>query len=192
VDAAAEQRRVHPLAHLVRAQVLHGVWSSQGGGRLDRPEAHVLERRSCRDAQIARLVVPGVDVVAGAPGADRGHGLAGGIEQLARGVVAEALAQRRGAQPERLAEAAVAPARPGTADAALQQEDTQARLRIEQVPGGPHPRVAAADDDHIRLARTVESRAGSGPAGLLQPPSRGSVASDMRTLIPDGEDPSSR
>ena len=87
---------------------------------------------------------------------------------------------------------AVSTARAVSAHTALQEEDTDAGLRIEQVPGSPHPRIAASDDDHVGALVPVERRPRSGATGLLEPPSGRSVGADMRTLIPDGEDPSSR
>ena len=190
--AAAKRRRVHPLAHLLRGQSAHRIRLAERAGRLDRIEARVVEGLAGRGAQVTGLVEPGVHVVVLAPRADRGHGLAGRIEQRARRLVAEPLAQRGRAQPERLAESAVPPAGAVAAYVALEQKDPDARLRIEQVPGSPHPRVAASDDHHVGGPVSFECRPRSGATGLLEPPSGRGVGVDMRTLIPDGEDPSSR
>ena len=56
---------------------------------------------------------------------------------------------------------------PVPAHVALQQQDTDARLRIEQVPGRPHAGVTAPDHDDVGVVRPIESGARSGAAGLL-------------------------
>ena len=113
-------------------------------------------RRTCSPTGRTRrrLVVP-------APVADLGDRPARGVEQAPGGLVAEALPDGRRAEPERLAEAAVAPARTVAADAALEQRPV--RLRLEQPPGGPHAGVAAADHEHVGVVPAPELRAGRDP-----------------------------
>src|SRR5918999_771162 len=95
----------------------------------------------------ARLPEPGVDALRLAPLADRAHALRRGLAGGQRALVAEALAQRRQVRPQRLAEAAVAAARPVAADRGLEQHHRSAR--VGQVPCRPHPGIAAADDHDI-------------------------------------------
>ena len=172
---SAEGGRIDPLADLLGREVLDRLRLAERRRGTDRVEAGVGERRAGRRAQIAGLAEPGVHVVVPAPGADRRHGLTRCVQQGARGGVAEALPERRGAEPKRLAEPAVAAARAVPAHAALEQEDPDARLRIEQVPGRPHPRITAPDHHHVGVERSVQGWAGFGATGLLQPPSRGGV-----------------
>ena len=107
--------------HLAPRTGRHRSGAPSARGRLDRSRPASSKAGAGRDAQVAGLVEPGVHVVVLAPRADRGHRLARRVEQRARRLVAEALAQRGRAQPERLAESAVAPARAVAADLALQQ-----------------------------------------------------------------------
>src|SRR5207253_5275693 len=46
-----------------------------------------------------------------------------------------------------------------TGDLALEHDDAQRRPRALEVVGAPQPRVAGADDRHVRLAGTLERRA---------------------------------
>ena len=69
-----------------------------------------------------------------------------------------------------VAEAAVAPARAAPAvDVGLEQDDARLGLERLRVPGRPHPRVAAADDDHVGVALAAQRRGRLDRAGLLEP-----------------------
>ena len=160
-------RRVDALADLGLGRSWTALGRAERRRGLHRLEPDLVERGAGRDAQVARLGEPGVHVVVATPGADRAHGLARRVEQRAGGLVAETLAERRRAEPQRLAEPAVAAARAVPADAALEQEDPDARLRIEQVPGRPHPRVAAPD----RPPRRPSWAPSSGARGAAPPAS---------------------
>ena len=51
----------------------------------------------------------------------------------------------------------------------LEQDDPRLGLQLLQVPGGPEPGVAAADDDHVGLALAGQRRRRLDRPGLLQP-----------------------
>ena len=101
-----------------------------------------------------------------APLADRLHALRRGARGGQRALVAEPLAQRRQVRPQRLAEPAVASARPVAAHVRLEDHDARA---VAQLPGGPHPGVAAADDHDVGVDVTGGRRHRLRAAGLLQP-----------------------
>ena len=179
--AAAEHRRVAASAHARLVERDHALGRPQRRGRLDGRRAHVVEAGSGGHAHVSRLVEPGVHVVGPAPVADRAHRGARSVEQLTRGGVAEALAQLLRAQPQRLAEPAVASAGAVAADAALEQRHAQARIGLEQVPRRPQAGEAPADHHHIGVHIALQSRSGSGLTRLLEPPATGGVPFDPHT-----------
>ena len=83
-----------------------------------------------------------------------------------RAVIAEQLTQLGGAVPERVDEPAVAPARAVAAKVAFDQQDPYPTLG--EMPGGPHPEVTTANDEHVgtmvtgRQRRLCRNRAGIG------------------------------
>ena len=70
----------------------------------------------------------------------------------------EGLEQAGGLVPPAVDEATVATRRTAAADVGLQHNDTQGRIRQEELVGRPQPGVPAADDRHVRLGRPVERR----------------------------------
>jgi hypothetical protein len=189
-DASAEEGRVAARTRLARPQLDHPLGCAERGRGRRRLAPDTVEGGRRRHAHVAGPVEPGVHVLGTGPVADRGHGVARGVQQRSRKSVAEAAPQRRGRQPHRLAEAAVAPARAVSADIALEQGHRGTRL--EHVPGRPHPCVAAADHHHVGADGPVERRTRLYPSGLVQPPPPGGVAAYVRILDSNGQDPSCR
>ncbi len=185
-----EARRGAARLRLGPGQGDHPLGRAECGRRLDGAHAHLVVRRRRGDAQVARLVEPGVDALGLAPRANLRDRRARGVEQRPGALVAEALAQGGPRQPHRLAEAAVAPARPVTADPALEQG--HAGPSLEQLPGRPHAGVAPSNHRHIGRHGAFERGARNRPSGLFQPPTGGSVTPDLRIVRGDGQDPSSR
>ena len=87
-----------------------------------------------------------------------------------------------GRQPHRLAEAAVAPARPVAADAALEQRDRAWR----RARAAPRPSTCRCSRRRSRPRRPssepLQRGARIGLSGLLQPPAGGSVTPDLRIV----------
>ena len=104
------------------------------------------------------------------------HGLLRRAADGECGLVSGLLAQSRRVAPERLAEAAVPPARAVSADLGLEQDDVGVRLELEQVPRRPEPEVAATDDDDVRRGVALERARRDDLAGLLEPPPVSRVA----------------
>ena len=75
----------------------HPLGRAQRGRRLDGAHADLVEGGGRRHAQVAGLVEPGVHALGLAPRANLGHRVAGRVQQRAGRLVAEALAQRGGA-----------------------------------------------------------------------------------------------
>ena len=136
-------------------------------------EAVVLGGRGGED--VARLVEPGVDLLLATPGADRVDALGRRLGDRASALVAEAPAECRQPDPQRLAEATVASARPVPADVGLDHRDPGSRLRRQHVPGRPQTRVTAADHHHVGLVVADQRWALLDRSGLLEPPAGGGV-----------------
>ena len=88
-------------------------------------------------------------------------------------VAAEALDQRRQVRPQRLAEAAVAPARAVAAQLGLEHDHRSAPHA--QLPRRPQPGVAAADDDDVGADVAVQRRRRLDATGLGEPVAVGGV-----------------
>ena len=102
--------------------------------RRSRRRARARWRPSCSPARRE----PGVDALLGAPRADRLARSPTTRGRPQRPLAAEALDQRRQVRPQRLAEAAVAPARPVAAQLGLQQRPRKRRARAAATPStGP-------------------------------------------------------
>ena len=180
--AAAEHRRVAASAHARLVELDHALGRPQRRGGLDGRRAHVVEAGSGGHAHVSRLVEPGVHVVGPAPVADRAHGR-GSRRPAARAPAASPKRSRSfgRAQPQRLAEPAVAPAGAVAADIALEQRHARAGVGLEQVPRRPQAREAPADHHHIGVHIALQSRSGSGLTRLLEPPATGGVPLDPHT-----------
>ena len=87
-------------------------------------------RRSRRDLKVAAGAVPGVHPLLLAPAPNLPNRVLGRPRQPQRGGVAEALSKRRQAEPHRVHEAAVAPARPRAAALGLQQDHAGLGLEL--------------------------------------------------------------
>ena len=175
-DALAEGGRVAAAAQLLGADLAHllGAADLARCGR-DRPPRGVGAGRG-RGEHVRRVAIPGVDALGLAELADLAHRVRGGVGDRDRVGVAQQLAQPRQRHPERLAEAAVAAARPVAADVGLEQRDLRPGLGREQVPGGPHARVSAPDDRDVHVEIALQRRHRLHRAGLLEPPSVRCVA----------------
>ena len=82
------------------------------------------------------------------------------IARAASGPVAPG--QVRQVLPPPVHEPAVAPARSAAADVLLEQHDARAGHPLAEEVGGPHPRVAAADDRDLGVDLTASGGAGAG------------------------------
>ena len=113
-----------------------------------------------RHPQLAPAPVPRVDALLVAPAPDRLGARLGRACELERRPRAEAVAQRVEAEPGAVAEAAVAAAGPVAAEIGLEQDDACVGRRLEEMPGAPHARVAAADHDDVGadVARPAAAR----------------------------------
>ena len=90
-----------------------------------------------------------IDPMTPAPLADAGHDLVRRLrdaQALGRPV---ALGQEREVLPPAVQEPAIAAAGAAAADIRLEQDDAHLRGDLAQEVGGPHPRVAAADDRDV-------------------------------------------
>ena len=126
------------------------------------------------DVQGRRRHVPGVDPLRVAPRPDPAHRALGRAADLDGTRVAGSLAQRRQVVPERGHEPAVPAARAVTAQFGIDDEDVGAGFELLDVPGRPHPEVAAADDENVGADVSTLRRLGldrpEGSRGLLEPP----------------------
>ena len=114
-----------------------------------------------RDLEVAGAAEPGIDLLRLAEVLDPVDRVDGGAGDRQRALGAPALAHARQREPHHVAEAAVAPARPlAAALGCLEQDDPRLGLELLQVPGGPHPRVAAADHDDVGVALAGQRRRG--------------------------------
>ena len=148
------------------------------------PGAHLRLRR--RNPEHRRLAEPRVHVVRLAPGADPAHGVLRGAADGERRSVAGVLAQRRRVAPERLAEAAVPPARAVPAYRRLEYEDVGLGLEREQLPRRPEAEVPAPHDDDVRDGVSVERTGRRHLAGFLEPPTVPRVPHQDKPLIGSG------
>ena len=168
-QAAAEARRVAAGAHAGLVELAHAAARGDGEDVVD----HGVVGGRRRGHHVAGAGEPGVDVLLGAPGADRLHALGRGATDVQRALATEALDQRRQMRPQRLAEAAVAPARAVAAQLGLEQHDRRAAQL--QLPRRPQPRVAAADDDDVSADVAVQDGCGLDTTGFRQPVAVGGV-----------------
>jgi hypothetical protein len=134
---AAKQGRVAPRADGVAVERLAGLRVAElaaGGKRLG-PGVVPGWGGGCLD--VAGLAIPGIYLLLGTEAADRIDGVVRGERDGHRVGVAEPAAQRRQAEPEGVAEPAVAPARPVPRDLGLADNHLGLRLESLQVPGCP-------------------------------------------------------
>ena len=100
----------------------------------------------------------GIDVVLAAECPDLGdRGRRGARQPQRLGGPAHPL-ERLELRPQREDEAAVAPARTGAADVALQEDDVKRRLALLQCQGGPQAGQAASDDADVGPEVAVQRR----------------------------------
>jgi hypothetical protein len=144
-----------------------------------------------RDLGVAGGAEPGLDALALAELADLADRPLGRAGDRQRRLVAPAPPHRGEREPHRVAEAAVAAARPAPADLlGLEQDDPRSRLEPVQVPGGPEAGEAAADDQHVGLDIASERRRRLDRSSLLDPvaeprvPHASEVSRTPRSAVP--------
>ena len=183
--AAARVRKPDALGDLRCGELHDPIAEPQPAHGLEPAAPGVVLGRRGGEPEVAAARVPGVDTVALAPGADFRHAVEGRLEQLDGSFLAEPRDELL-QSPEASAEAAVAPARPTAADVALDHDDVEARLELEQAMRGPQPGVAAADDQDVRSDVPPQRRARLAQVRgerLEQPPRAAGVG---RSLGPHG------
>ena len=183
VDAAPQDGRVDPGAHLVGSEHLQVVEPEPV--RRDHVVGPLADLRGAgRRGELAVGAEPGVESLRLAERPDRLDAVLAGSAEPECGIVAEPLAQGREVSPERVDEPAVAPARPAAADVLLEQHHIDVRIEFLQEPGGPHAGEAAAEDHDVGARVAVEPRAliageRREREGLTEPPAAPLVGWDL-------------
>ena len=138
---------------------------------LERRRPGAVVGRRGRDLQVAGAPEPGVD----APAASQNSPIPCDRARRRRGrppappPSPQRSRMRRQREPHRVAEAAVAPARPVAAAVGLEQDDPRLGLQRLRVPGRPEAGEAAADDEHVGLSSPARTGAGAtSPASASQ------------------------
>ena len=158
-DPGPEDRGIAASPHLGLRQGPADAGNAQlGTGVGDRPPG-VVVRRSRRDLKVAAGAVPGVHPLLLAPAPDLPNRVLRRSRQPQRGGVAEALSKRWEAEPHRVHEAAVAPARPRRRSARPPAGPRGPRGSSSlSEPRRPHSRVSAAHHDHVRGELALQRR----------------------------------
>ena len=116
--------------------------------------------------------------------ADRALRLA---RKLDGGIRAVKLGQQWKLIPPSVDEPAVPSARTAAADVLLEDHDACVRHPLEELVGGPHPGVAAADDRHVAFGRAEEGSCGRRFAlsaqRLAQPPAASSTGFGEHRMV---------
>ena len=121
----------------------------------------------------------------------RGDRLAGGVQQRPR--ADRRRSARAGTAPTATCDSQKPPLRPlGPWPQTPPSSSATRGAPLEQLPGGPHARVAPADDHDVGVTAPSSGGARLDRSGLLEPPPGGSVTSYLRIVGADGQDPSHR
>ena len=182
-QAEREPRRLHRgvVGHEQAAAEARRVAARADGGGVERDHArpgaptprpprgpvhHGVLRLGRRRHHEAGRAEPRVDALGLAPGADRPHAVGRRLARRQRALVAEAVAQRRKVRPQRLAEPAVAPARPVPADLGLEHHDT----RVGRRSSSCHASTCRCSRRRARRRRRPGHRPPAPPPRRRRPP----------------------
>ena len=167
--AGAKAGRVAATPYLLGAQLLHRASLAELAAGRDRLVPNPILGGRRRDLQVSAPPVPGLDPVLGAEPPDLVHRVLSGLRDPGRSRPPEALAQGVHAEPHGVGKAAVPSAGPMPAAIGLQQDHLRLRLQLRELPGRPHPRVAAPDHEHVTAQLSLGGRQRGAVAGLLEP-----------------------
>ena len=159
-EAAAHDGGVDPSASLIPGEYADVLGEAQPvvDDHVVGPRAQL--RVGGRERQLTVGSEPCVDAPVVAERADRADALLAHLAEPPSLMVAVALGEVGQLAPERVHEAAVAPARPAAADVLLQQHDLCTWRELPQEPRGPHPRVAPAHDHHVGFRLPLQRGSG--------------------------------
>ena len=144
-----------------------------------RPPTHLVF--GGRHDVLAVAAVPGVDLVVLTEASDRADALLAHFAERDRRSVVEPVREVLDVTPERVDEAAVAPAGAAARDVLLDDRDVDPRVHVREMQRGPHPRVAATEDHDVGRRVATERRRGfAGIVGerVAQPPASTGVRGD--------------
>ncbi len=168
--ARAELRGVAPRAHLGGCEWGDLLRRTDLGACVDRlvevPDLGVAGRHVER----RRRVEPGVDAFGLAERADAAHATLRRPDDLERPLVADAVTEDGEVVPEGRDEATVAPARTVPCKPCLEHDHVGLGRELLELPGRPHPEVAAADDRDVGRSVPLERTSRLHRPGVLEPP----------------------